>query len=497
MKALKKMKMKFYKIAITLLFTIGFTACDIETVDKSALSPAQALDNASGVQSALLSAYRTAHEFPLWGQQALLHGDAFADNIEIVNRTGRYEQEWVNAIGVYADRWATAYRGINDTNYALEYLAALPLTKVPSSSSLSSQQVVDHMRGEALFMRSLYYMELLRVYAYEPGKEVNGFNLGVTLRSKPTQVVSDASKEPRSTNLECYQFVEKDLIEAINLMQPASGIGAKWPTALGIGTNTYPSRATKGAAQALLGRLYLYWNRFPEAEAQATAALTNIPNATPVAAASYVSSWTVPIHVESVFELEIRGTDWSGVDGPNASMNSITTNMVSGSQYVIAGSAELMAAHEAGDVRRNLYLTTAATLNKPQSRKWPGEKGAFLENLPIIRTSEIILIQAESRARQNNNAGAQTSVNSIRTNRGLTATTLTGAQLIALIMNERRVELALEGHRFYDLKRLGLDIPKPAAAGVATLPATDFRMLQQLPNDQVQLNPQMKQNPGY
>jgi len=487
--------MKLYTLAITFLFTISFTACDIETVDKSALSPAQALDNAAGIQSALLSAYRTAHEFDLYGQQINLHGDAFADNIQIVNRTGRYEQEWVNGIGVYANRWATAYRAIRDVNYTLDYLGLLPISKVPSSASLTSQQVADHLRGEALFLRSLFYMELLRVYSYEPGKEVNGFNLGVTLRSKATQVVSDASKEPRSTNLECYQFVEKDLLEAINLMQPTSGIGSKWPSSLG--TNTYPFRATKGAAHALLARLYLYWSRFADADTQATAALANITNPNPVASASYVASWSATTHPESIFELEIRATDWSGVDGPNNSMNSITTNMLSGSQYVLAASAELIAAHEAGDVRLGVYVTSAATSNKPQTRKWPGEKGAFVENIPVIRTSEMYLIQAESRARQNNDAGAQTAINTLRTNRGLVATTATGTALINLIMNERRVELAMEGHRFYDLKRLGLDIPKPAASGVGTLSATDFRMLQQLPNDQVLLNPNMEQNPGY
>jgi len=493
---LKKMKMKIRNIAITGLLVLAFNACDIETVDKSALSPIQALNTAAGVQSALLSAYRIAHEFPMYGQQANLHGDAFADNIEIVNRTGRYEQEWVNGIGVFANRWATAYRGINDTNYVLEYLPQLELAKVPSSTNVTSQQVLDHLRGEALFIRSLYYMELLRVYSYEPGREVNGFTLGVILRDAPTEVVSDADKRERSTNLASYQFVEKDLLEAINLLLPASGIGANWPTALG--ANTFPFRATKGAAHALISRLYLYWGKYPEADTNATTALTLVPTAAPVAAASYVASWSATTHPESMFELEIRSTDWSGVDGPNNSMNSITTNMVSGSQYVMAASAELMAAHEVGDVRLGLYVNTPATLNKPQSRKWPGEKGAFLENIPVIRRSEMYLIQAESRARQTtNDAGAQTAVNSIRTNRGLAATTSTGSALINLIMNERRVEFAFEGHRFFDLKRLGLDIPKPVAAGVPTLPSSDFRMLQQFPNDQVLLNPSMAQNPGY
>lgn len=489
------MKIKMNKIAMTGLLSLSLLACDIETVDQSSLSPAQALNTAAGVQSAVLSTYRRVHEFDFYGQQANLHGDAFADNIEIVNRTGRYEQEWVNGVGVYANRWAVAYRGINDANYVLEYLPKLSLSSVPSSGSLTSQQVVDHMKGEALFLRALFYMELLRVYSYEPGREVNGFNLGVIIRDTPTQTVSDADKRARSTNLECYQFVEKDLQDAISLLLPAASIGAAWPSSLG--TNTFPFRATRGAAHALLARHYLNWGRYADADTQATTALTLVPIAAPVTAANYVTAFSTTTNPESMFEIEIRATDWSGVDGPNNSMNSITTNMLSGSQYVLAASAELIAAHEAGDVRRNLYLTTSATLNKPQSRKWPGEKGAFVENIPIIRRSEMYLIQAESRARQGNDAGAQTAVNTIRTNRGLAATTATGATLINLIMNERRVELAMEGFRFYDFKRLGQDVTKPVAAGVGTLPYTDFRMLQQIPPDQVLLNSNLEQNPGY
>jgi len=489
------MNIKFNKIAITGLFALSLVACDIETVDKASLSPALALNTAAGVQSAVLSTYRRTHEFDLYGQQANLHGDAFADNIEIVNRTGRYEQEWVNGIGVYANRWAVAYRGINDANFVLEYLPKLSLSAVPSSGSISSQAVIDHLKGEALFLRSLFYMELLRVYSYEPGKEVNGFNLGVILRDKPTQLVSDADKKERSTNLECYQFVEQDLLAAISGLLPASAIGSAWPASLG--SNTFPFRATKAAAHALLARHYLNWGKYAEADAQATLALSLVPTAAPVSSANFVTSWSTATHPESIFEIEIRATDWSGVDGPNNSMNSITTNMLSGSQYVLAASAELIAAHETGDVRRNLFVTTTGTSNKPQSRKWPGEKGSFVENIPVIRRAEMYLIQAESRARQNNDAGAQTAVNTIRTNRGLTATSLTGSALVSLIMNERRVEFALEGFRFYDFKRLGQDIPKPAAAGVGTLPYSDFRILQQLPNDQVLLNSNLKQNPGY
>ena len=108
------------------------------------------------------------------------------------------------------------------------------------------------------------------------------------------------------------------------------------------------------------------------------------------------------------------------------------------------------------------------------------------------------LIQAESRARSSNDAGAQTAINTIRTNRGLAATALTGQALIDLIMNERRVELAFEGHRFFDLKRLGLPITKNAASNTPTVAANDFRILQQIPVDQITLSRGvLKQNPGY
>lgn len=493
------------KILFTGIFAISLFSCDLTTENRAALTPALALDNAAGVQSTTLSSYRRLWEFDFYGQQANLHGDAFADNIEIVNRTGRYEQEWINGIGVYANRWAVAYRVINDANFVLKYLPLLdtvntrlvPKTTPSSATSFWADDILGQLKGEALFTRSLAYMELLRVYAYEPGKEVNGFDLGVIIRDTPTEAVSDADYRPRSTNLEGYEFVEESLLEAITLLKTIpqlAGAGA-WPAQLGTFNSTF--RANKATAHALLARLYLYWGRYADADAQATLALSLLPVNTPVNAAGYLASWSATVHPESIFELEIRPTDFSGVSGPNDSMHSITQNALSGSQYVMCASVELLAAHEAGDIRRNVYTTSAATLNKPQVRKWQGEKGVFVENIPVIRRSEMYLIQAESRARQNNDAGAQTAVNVIRTNRGLAATTQVGAALVNLIMNERRVEFAFEGHRYFDLKRLGSDIPKTVASGVNALPYSDFRILQQIPADQVVLSPVLEQNPGY
>jgi hypothetical protein len=495
--------MKFRNIKlVTVVLAISLVGCSIDTTDQSTLSPTLALNNVAGVQSAVLSTYRRVWEFNLYGQQINIHGDAFADNVEIVNRTGRYEQENVNGIGVYANRWGAqtgfgegCYGIVKDANYVLSYLPKLNIATVPSSATVTSQAVLDHLAAEAKFLRALAFFEIARVYSYEPGREVNGFNLGAVLRTNPTLAVSDAAPKARSTNLETYQQIESDLLDAIAGLLPASAVGG-WPASLG--ANTFPYRATKAAAAALLARVYLYWGRYADADTQATAALSLVPVSAPVTAANYVASWSAIPHSESIFEAEVRPTDFSGVDGPNNSMNSITTNLLGGSQYCVAASAELIAAHEAGDIRRTVYVTSAATLNKPQTRKWPGEKGAFVENIPIIRRSEMYLIQAESRSRLNNSAGAQAAINTIRANRGLASTTLTGTALTDLIMNERRVELAFEGHRFFDLKRLGLPITKNAATGTPALQPTDFRLLQQIPVDQITLaGGVLKQNPGY
>lgn len=178
-------------------------------------------------------------------------------------------------------------------------------------------------------------------------------------------------------------------------------------------------------------------------------------------------------------------------------MNSITTNMLSGSQYVVAASPELMAAFEAGDIRGTIYLNTAGTLNRPQCRKWPAEKGNFLENIPIIRRSDILLVAAEGKARSGNEPGALINLNTLRTNRGLAVSAAAGQALLDLILNERRVELAFEGHRWFDLKRLGLEITKPAIVGTPNVPYSDFRILQQIPQAEVLLNSNLQQNPGY
>jgi hypothetical protein len=267
-------------------------------------------------------------------------------------------------------------------------------------------------------------------------------------------------------------------------------------------TNVY--RASRGSAQALLARVYLYDSKFAEAETLATQAMasfgltdTGTGLLTPD---NYVDAFSTFPNPESLFEIEIRSNDWSGVDGVNNSVSSLTANVFPSAQFILTVTDELYNSYEEDDVRKDAWTVTTrtgASGDVYRSNKWLGAKGDFLQNLPIIRGSELYMIRAEARFRTGNAAGARADLNALRTNRGIdpVAADLAGDALFAEILNERRKEFVLEGHRWFDLKRNGLDITK--AGRFEPVPYGDYRLLAPLPTAELQLNQLLEQNPGY
>ena len=119
-----------------------------------------------------------------------------------------------------------------------------------------------------------------------------------------------------------------------------------------------------------------------------------------------------------------------------------------------------------------------------------------MDNVPVIRLSELFLIRAEALARSNGDqVQALTDVNRIRTRAGLTAlaATTTNAQLQDEITLQRRLELAFEGHRWFDQKRRGRDIVK----STGNVPYGDTRTLAPIPLREIQANKNLVQNSGY
>lgn len=415
-------------------------------------------------------------------QQGMLTPDALADNMVIVNQTGRYQNEVVNAVGAHLSYWFL-YPAINDCNIVIDSVAAVPLT---GTNSLTLEQKAM-LLAQAHSIRALVYFDMLRVHAYDPTQIVNNWDRGVILRTSGVFDISQADFRNRSTIEQGYTLIENDLRTAIDYFDAYPTAA----TALGV------TRLNKGIAYGLLARLYLHWGRYQDALDAVDDAFDNSP-ATIVTAANYAASFRATPNPESLFELSIIRANTSAVYEFNDALASITTNDGPGYQFVAAASPSLMAEFEPADVRRNLWqpeIVQGVTFQ--ECRKWTGAKGDGLDNVPIMRASELILIAAEAQHKLGNFPEARAELNFLRSRRGFATTlptTLEGTALLNFILKERRVEFCFEGHRFFDLKRNGLPIAKDDGTSV---PYADFRILAPIPFNQTILNSNLEQNPGY
>lgn len=476
--------MKNYIKILTLGSVLALGSCDdlLDTEPRQSLTPETAFADVEGYEALIFAAYGGARGFNNYGQQLMIAPDIMADNLRIIANTGRYIGQEVNADRAHMGLWGTGHYGaINETN-----LVIAGIDEVEGDTALKNR-----LKGEALFLRAMLYFDLGKIYGYEPGKEVNGWDRTVVLRTTPTEGFSDADLRTRVSNRELYDQIESDLNAAIGLL----------PTAAQGTANVY--RASKGSAEALLARVYLYDSKYAEAAAMATQSMatfglgndgTGLLDPT-----NYVAAFSTYPNPESLFEIEIRSVDWSTVDGVNNSMCTLTANVFNSAQFIVTASDELLGSYEAGDIRRDTWTETTRSGADGavfRSNKWLGTKGDFLENLPIIRASELYLIRAEARFRTGDATGAIADINALRGKRGIAAVAgLSGDALFAAIMNERRVEFALEGHRWFDLKRNGMDITKHG--DLETVPYSDYRLLAPLPQDQLILNEALEDNPGY
>ena len=352
--------------------------------------------------------------------------------------------------------WKSCYEGINRANYLEENKAKLDFT---GKSALY---------GEVYFLRAYYYFELVKMFG------------GVPLFTNKRLSVGDSNKFQRATKAQVYAQIEIDLTAAI----------AALPV-----TNSQQGRATKYAAQALLGKVYLYQDKFTEAAAM----LENVIGKFSLPA-SYESIFLEAGEngSESVFEVQYSNAspfyDWSnpGRGQGNLAVQICGIRNLTGSSPYNSGwstnlpTANLAAAFAAGDTRKAVtvldieaYKTANAGMNITYTvapykntglynQKYLPRKGEtsgqvelnYLNNFRIIRYADVLLMAAEAfnRATAPNDAKAQGYLNQVRQRAFGNASnniTATGTALRQAIWDERRLELAMEGDRFFDLVRTG------------------------------------------
>ena len=475
-------KDRIYTILVLscLLFVTG---CDkmLETKSQTLL-PQDKLQTEAGCEAMLYGVYDLMQETAFYGRDILTVPEVLADNSRLSPLASRYKGQADNRIGSHLDIWVESYEIIALLNEVIEYAEKLPET--PKAKAIW---------GEALALRGLTYFNLARVYGREPGHLVDNFDLCVPLILKAFFYDGGPMGEEvypaRATVAEVWGQIEKDLTEGFSLLK-------------GNDDGLMPKRMGSLATQAILSRVYLYEGKWKECVEASDYVTANAPF--DLYGGTYTDIFSKG--EETIFYLYFTNSENWGSSSLQ-SINGMMESELDSEGYDIGkgvGDADLCVAEELialfdqkNDLRFKAFRKAKINGEKVWwTKKFSGWQGAFgLDNVPVIRLSEVVLNRAEAQAELKKDTEALTDVNELRTKRGLDAVSFSGAELLNEILLQRRLELAQEGHRFFDLKRRGETISKPA--GRTPVSYEDFRVVARISETQMDANKNLKNNPGY
>lgn len=348
-----------------------------------------------------------------------------------------------------ANWWTALYTGVRRTNVVI--------SRVPDVEM--NEELKARYLGEARFLRALYYSDLARGFGGVPLVKESEINIDYT----------------RASIEDTYDFIEGDLRIAIDNLPLKSEMGS---SQLG--------RATQGAAQSLLARVYLYQGVYDSAAYFAEEVIASQQYGLE---ASFESAFreATEFGIESVFEIGGIGVE----GGVAAGNNDYTTGQgVRGTPNRGIGanrpSMDLIESFEDGDPRMDATVifvgevldgieivgssqtpdtTETGQVETYNQKIWVPGTTPFsnrAHNRRLIRYAEVLLIAAEALNRSGNPSQALVYLNQVREraregdNSILPDITETNPDALeALILEERRHELAMEGHRFWDVVRTG------------------------------------------
>ncbi len=346
-----------------------------------------------------------------------------------------------------ANQWLDSYEVINIANNVL------------SALSVVDEKDRERVEGEALFLRSLMFFDLVRFYAQQYKIGETNTQYGIPLVLKPTRGIDEQSFVGRSTVEEVYNQVITDLGTAALKLPENNGV-----------------YASKGAANALLARVYLQKGDYANAR---DAASMVIESGKYKLMPTYEEVFNNDDNTsEDIFATQITSQD---------RMSSMTEFFSVPEFGGRDGDVEILEAHlnlySPGDQRRELFFEGNGGM---RSGKWNNMYGV----VNLIRLAEMYLIRAECNIRLNTEVGDKpvNDYNAIHTRAGLK-----GALAVTLedILLERRLELSFEGFRIHDQRRLHLN--------VGSLSYNDPRLVFPIPARETEANPKLaqQQNEGY
>lgn len=448
---------KFATLAMLGLLGLSATSCSdfLEPTPQTSVDRNDVFTDLEGARGAVIGIYGALTSADYYGLLYPVFADLAADNLAHTGTFPTYAQvknrniltDNVNGQNIYY----AIYRTINRANNVI--------AQVPGIASISEEQR-NVFVAEALFLRANAHFDATRYWG------------DVAIVVTPTSEADATLNVSRSPRAAVYEQVLADLAAAEPSL-PEVNVG----------------RATKSAARALRARVELYRENWQAAAAAADQIITSnrfqlLPD--------YRSIFTTDNSAESIWEIQFDANTQSSfafffLPGANGGRNEVRPT---------GSGSTLPTAYEAGDKRRDASISTGTfqLANRPVVAgvgiKYT-DPGTGTDNFRVFRYAEILLISAEAKAQLGNLPASLVLLNQVRQRAGLAPkAALTQAALLDAIAQERRVELAMEGHRWFDLVRTGR---AQALLGIID----PNRLLFPIPFRETVNNPNITQNSGY
>lgn len=481
---------KYAYIFIGLLVSIA--SCkksELELYPFNQVETSQAFENEADINLAVLGMYQGirasgSYYAGTWNIVA----DVLADNL-IINQQGRLTLktygEWRytgnNTYGLFAGGYSIVRRA----NSILENIEKFP-----------AGAFKDNAKGEALAVRAMTYFDMARVYSK------TYTNAGPADSTLPYVVSTDPTVTPSKEPVKgFYDKVIADLTLAATLVNSTNVVGS------GIGSSI--SRFNKRSVNAILSRVLLYKGDYQGVIAAANTVLATSPNYGTLS--TFNGIWKDSTDAGVLLKVKMTSIDNVNTQGTNYYQT------VSGgikSEYVVE--YNLAQDFASNDIRRMAYIRTSTFNGSVYNNviKYAGRVGqpAGVVDAKVIRSAEVLLNRAESYFRSGMETEALADLQTLKANRyiGYDATTdiYAGQALLTEILRQRRLELAFEGDRFWDLKRRNAPVERDPSKGdkadgtgtpyvFTTLPAGDPKFNLPYPQSEISFNPNFTQNPGY
>lgn len=489
---MKKMKKQLYSLSLAVLLLSVIPSCtkDNDFLDKSpngVLSTTNFYKTQADAEAAINASYTILLDF--WVKNIAFEKDIISDDavkgqgVDLAALTNMDNLNFNATDGANQALWGIYYKGVYLTNLVLDYVPNIEMDAA----------VKNRILGEAHFLRAYYY-----------------YNLVIRWGGVPLMTTTiDAEQSPSKASVEdSWAFITTECIKASELLPWKNEYDA-----------TNIGRADKGAALALLGNAYLFQQQWDNAfDAYAQVINSGIYQLEPEFGNIFKPEFDNGSEV--VFETQTKGGEFAYGNGFNFWVRPRNGSTIFGLGFCMP-TQDLVDEFEEGDPRLRYTVIRQGDIISdeistiPFESAWAPETGMNCgkyvvgvevggnaerheQNQKNIRYAEVLLGYAEAAFRTGNTGEAVAKINLVRErarggNNSVLPDISESDDIFAAIVHERRVELALEGKRYFDLVRWGLAEQELGSLGYQ--PAR--KGLYPIPQTELDVNPNLVQNTGF